>query len=216
MKDYSKTVVYKIVCKDVEIKEFYVGSTTDFNRRMYIHKSVCNNPNTKEYNLKVYRFIRENGGFENWDFIVVEKYPCENDIEKLKREMYWCDELHSTLNTYRPILTEEQRLEYRKDYREKNREQIIEKKKEYREKNRELINEKRKEYREKNREMLVEKNKEHYKKHKEQFAEKGKVYREKNKERLAERMKEKILCPKCGKEMRRDSISAHIKRVHRI
>jgi hypothetical protein len=28
--DYSKTIVYKICCKDVDVKDVYVGHTTDF------------------------------------------------------------------------------------------------------------------------------------------------------------------------------------------
>ena len=31
--DYSKTIIYKIVCKNPEIKNTYVGSTTDFASR---------------------------------------------------------------------------------------------------------------------------------------------------------------------------------------
>ena len=33
--DYSKTIIYRIVCKDINIKECYVGSTTDFKGRKY-------------------------------------------------------------------------------------------------------------------------------------------------------------------------------------
>ena len=31
--DYSKTIIYKIVCKDINIKDCYVGSTTNFTNR---------------------------------------------------------------------------------------------------------------------------------------------------------------------------------------
>ena len=41
--DYSKTVIYKIVCKDLNITELYVVHTTDFTRRKCEHKTCCNN-----------------------------------------------------------------------------------------------------------------------------------------------------------------------------
>jgi len=73
--DYSKTVMYKIVCKDVEIKELYVGSTTSLVKRRYLHKSDCFNANSKRHNFYVYQFIRENGGWDNWEVIQIEGLP---------------------------------------------------------------------------------------------------------------------------------------------
>ena len=60
--DYSNTIIYKLEHED-DKKLFYVGSTTDFIRRKYCHKSRCNNTNSKEYNRKVYKMIRDNGGW---------------------------------------------------------------------------------------------------------------------------------------------------------
>ena len=31
--DYSRTIIYKIVCNDLNVEECYVGSTTDFSKR---------------------------------------------------------------------------------------------------------------------------------------------------------------------------------------
>ena len=61
--NYSNTIIYKIVCNDLNIKDCYVGHTTDFKSRKCKHKSVCNNANAKEFNYYVYKFIRENGGW---------------------------------------------------------------------------------------------------------------------------------------------------------
>ena len=36
--DYSNTHFYKIVCKDLGIKELYVGHTTNFKNRKLDHK----------------------------------------------------------------------------------------------------------------------------------------------------------------------------------
>ena len=76
--DYSKTVIYKIVCNDLEIKDYYVGHTTDFTRRKSCHKCACCNENSRDYNFKVYQMIREYGGWNNWTMIEIEKFPCKD------------------------------------------------------------------------------------------------------------------------------------------
>ena len=43
--DYSKTIIYKLCCKDINITDIYVGHTTNFIKRKNEHKSDCNNPN---------------------------------------------------------------------------------------------------------------------------------------------------------------------------
>jgi hypothetical protein len=96
--DYSKTVIYKIVCNDLTITDCYVGSTTDFTKRKCKHKSVCNNKNDNNYNLKVYTIIRNNGGWDNWTMVEIEKYPCTDSNESTKQERYWYEELKANLN----------------------------------------------------------------------------------------------------------------------
>ena len=45
--NYSNTIIYKIVCKDVSIKECYVGQTTNFTKRKCSHKSNCKSDRNK-------------------------------------------------------------------------------------------------------------------------------------------------------------------------
>ena len=52
--DYSNTHFYKIVCKDLNVKELYIGHTTNFKNRKLDHKKNCLNPNSKKYNFPVY------------------------------------------------------------------------------------------------------------------------------------------------------------------
>ena len=82
--DYSNAVIYKISCRDKSITEIYIGSTTNFTKRKHEHKSICNNINTKDYNNQKYIFIRENGGWNNWEMIEIEKVQCHSkrDLEK--------------------------------------------------------------------------------------------------------------------------------------
>ena len=69
--DYGNTHFYKIVCKDTNVKSLYVGHTTDFTKRKSQHKHLCCAENDKRYNVHVYEFIRENGGWDNWDMIEI-------------------------------------------------------------------------------------------------------------------------------------------------
>ena len=72
--DYSNTIIYKIVCKNPNINDVYVGHTTNFIQRKYSHKIACNSITN---NIKIYNIIRENGGWDNWDMIEIAKYNEE-------------------------------------------------------------------------------------------------------------------------------------------
>jgi hypothetical protein len=135
--DYSKAVIYKIVCKDPEIdtRYCYVGSTTSLKHRKKNHKTNCNNENSRKYNYYVYQFMRENGGPNNFSFIELEKYPCNDKYELEKREREWIELLKPILNKCIPTRTNQ-------EYQEKNKEYYNQKKKNYKEKHKEYLNEK--------------------------------------------------------------------------
>jgi hypothetical protein len=113
--DYSKTLIYKIVCNDSSIKECYVGHTINFTRRKQAHKGHCNNEKGEYYNYKVYKTIRENGGWGNYSMIEIEKYPCKDINEACRKEREWFERLNSCLNTCYPNRSVQ---EYYKDHRE--------------------------------------------------------------------------------------------------
>ena len=81
MVNYKNSVIYKICCNDTEIKDIYIGSTTNFIMRKHKHKSVCNDPNNKQSYEYKYCFIRENGGWNNWNMIEIKSVECNNKIE---------------------------------------------------------------------------------------------------------------------------------------
>jgi len=162
--DFSKTIIYKIVCKDLLVTQCYVGHTTEFIKRKNSHKSHCNNENDKAHNYYIYTFIRENGGWDNWTMIEIEKFPCLDVNEAHKQERYWIETLNAELNQIMPTRTieewceenKEQRLEYQKlyrnnhineikEYKKENRDQILKQKKDYWDKNKNEINKKRRE-----------------------------------------------------------------------
>lgn len=107
MSKYYNTVIYILSCKDEKILDTYVGSTIDTVSRKSCHK--CETNNGKK--TKVYKFIRENGGWKNWEMVIFEKYPCETKDAKNKREQFWIDKLKSTLNVKPAYRTEDEKKE---------------------------------------------------------------------------------------------------------
>ena len=69
MVNYENSVIYKLCCTDPTIKEVYVGSTTNLRRSKNQHKECCTNEHSKKYEYPVNTFIRDNGGWDNWDMV---------------------------------------------------------------------------------------------------------------------------------------------------
>jgi hypothetical protein len=103
--DYSNTIIYKIFCKDESITDVYVGHTTNFIQRKYLHKHSCNNLN---YNLKIYNVIRSNGGWENWDMVEIAKYNCKDATEARIKEQHHYNEIKASLNSCPPCIDKTQ------------------------------------------------------------------------------------------------------------
>mgnify|MGYP003639226181 CR=1 FL=1 len=118
MPDYSKSLIYKICCKDISVREMYIGSTTNHYKRTATHKCNCNNETGEKYNLKVYKFIREHGGWDNWEMVELYKYPCNSKPELTEEEgnaynTFVCD--FDMLNDQKPNRT---KAEYDKEERQ--------------------------------------------------------------------------------------------------
>ena len=99
--DYSNTIIYKIYCKDECITDIYVGHTTNFIQRKSTHKVACNNQNN---DFKIYKIIRENGGWTNWDMIEIAKYNCKDSTEARIKENEHYNQLKATLNSCPPYV----------------------------------------------------------------------------------------------------------------
>lgn len=82
--DYSTTIIYKITCNDSNITDKYVGHTTDFVRRRKEHKTNVCKENSPDSHLKLYKFIRDNGGWDNWKMEIVAHYDCK-DLHEAKQ-----------------------------------------------------------------------------------------------------------------------------------
>ena len=157
MPHYENACIYKIKHnEDYDDKNIYIGSTCDVIKRRCHHKSSCNNENNKGYNIPVYQYIRENGGWDNWILIKIHEYKCSSKSELEIEERRMIDMLKPKLNKIIPTRSV-------KEWREDNKVSIREKDKQYYEANKQFIREKHKEYRkeyyEANKEVINEKNK---------------------------------------------------------
>ena len=202
MVNYSKSIIYKIVPKDINLDYVYIGSTCDFKSRKSKHKGSCNNPNSKQYNYKIYQHIRDNGGWDEFEMILIEYYPCNTKLELIKRERECKIEYNDNMGMSIPGRT-------RKEYREDNKESIAQKEKQYYDDNKESIAQKKKEYYDDNKDILLQKKKEYYDDNKESIAQQQKEYYEDNKESILQKGKEKIECPICNCMITKHVIQRH-------
>lgn len=131
MPDYAKTVMYKLVCKDINIKQTYGGHTTNIVKRRQLHKSRCNNTNNIDINCKsyLYNFMRENGGWINWSMIWDYDFCCISKREAVKEERKFIEKNKCELNSICAYRTEEEGVEYQQIYYQDNKENLTEKKK---------------------------------------------------------------------------------------
>jgi hypothetical protein len=191
--NYNNTIIYKIVCNDLNIQDLYIGHTTNFIKRKTKHKSNCSLSNGRECNLKVYQAIRSNGGWDNWSMIEIEKFECNDRNEAIARERFWFETLQAKLNTQHP---NHSKKESGKMYRENNKEKAKLYRKQYTGKNKDRIREQTKKYREINKAN-------------------AKQYREVNKESISQRRKVQFTCS-CGSIVRMHNKFRHQKSLKHL
>lgn len=114
--DYSNTIMYKLVPNDTNLDLIYIGSTTNFRQRKNLHKNCCNNVNSRAYNFKVYKMIRDNGGWSEWSMIEIEKYCCADSNEARRRERQLMEEYNCNLNTKKAYVSAEELKKYNLEY----------------------------------------------------------------------------------------------------
>jgi len=108
-----KYILYKICIADYT----YIGSTRDWIQRQRNHKSNFFNANRPAYNYKLYKTIRENGGWDAIEKSPIEEYECDGPVQAHIREEHWRREYNAQMNSRRAHLTREERNDYNRDYR---------------------------------------------------------------------------------------------------
>ena len=126
MPNYEDCVIYTIRSGE----HLYVGSTCNFVRRKFEHKSCIHNEKSKKHNLNLYKTIRENDG--KWEMKPYSVFPCKNKMEMNVEEERVRRELNAGLNSISCFgVDKEKEVEYNKQYKkiyyEKNKEKLKEK-----------------------------------------------------------------------------------------
>ena len=186
--------IYKMSIKDGSLTDCFIGSTYRLRERKMKHKRRCNNPNESGHDSYVYQFIRDHGGFDNWDLYELEEFKYDNKKELCKKEREWVEQLKPTLNKHVRGRTHE-------EYRSDNKERIKAYNHEWGENNKEHKKEYDREWREKNKERYKELCKEY-----------NKRYKEKHHDELLSKSKETHFCD-CGGRYTRTSKTKHLSTI---
>jgi|TARA_R110000851_G_scaffold216587_1_gene369547 Holliday junction resolvase-like predicted endonuclease len=136
--------VYEIKCKDSSIKDRYIGSSWDTDFREKQHKSMCNNINAHNYNTTIYKYIRENGGWDNFELVVIYTEECENLKERRILEQNFIDEyggIEFLLNEMDAVLSKVKEKERKDRWTKDNAERVKKTKSNWYQKNKELTKE---------------------------------------------------------------------------
>ena len=93
--------MYKVGCDKV----LYIGSTWKMTKRRVYHTGNCYNESSQEYNYDIYKFIRDNGNIDKYEFHILEEVEVVDLTERRIKEQeyidkYGLDNLLNMLNAY--------------------------------------------------------------------------------------------------------------------
>lgn len=190
LKNYT---MYKILPKNAALDYCYIGHTNNFAFRKQQHRAPCIDTSHSKAHIKIYETIRNNGGWDEWEMIELEKFNNKTKLEARIREQDLIKEHNANLNMLSAYITEDERQANKKaiteKFRAENKEYLAEQTKKYKEEHKEVIAEQMKKYREENKEKIYQKTKEYRENNKEKHQEWQQVWRENNKELLKEKRK---------------------------
>jgi hypothetical protein len=117
--NYQNGRIYKI--SHTNGPDFYTGSTCNqLCQRLANHRDNS----IKSPHIKLYKFVHDNRGWNNFTIEKIEDFPCSSKEELLQREQYWKDTLKPTLNTMNCIFDNDS---YKKIRNERDRMKRIQK-----------------------------------------------------------------------------------------
>jgi hypothetical protein len=181
-------LIYEICCAGKK----YRGKTDNWQIRKSNHKSTYTNPLSLIHNIKVYKWIRENGGWCGCSFNILETDLTEEEACIKEGEYIRAIPEDIRLNIQIPGRTDAERKRSR---RLKNGDEIREKERIYRELNKDHYNEYGRKYCKDNRAKRTAIQKK---------------WREKNKDKYYA----KIECPECKLMRSKRHMKQHYKKMH--
>ncbi len=91
----------------------YIGSTSNLEKRLLLHKH-----HSKIYNTKCYCMMRELGGFEKFNCEVLDTIVCDKQTSKKMENLYIIKE-QPQLNSNRSFATKEEKQQYLREYKKR-------------------------------------------------------------------------------------------------
>ena len=116
--------IYELKSKDKSVTGTYIGSCWDMKRRLTDHKDKCNNKKRKKYNYPVYRYIREHGGFDNFEMTIIDSGECEDTRELECGEQFYIDMsggIENLLNGKDALMDKQKRIEKKYENKQRNK-----------------------------------------------------------------------------------------------
>lgn len=101
---WPRLVTFYIIqhVNDPDSHEKYVGATLNLRRRRIAHRNNSFNPRTRMYGYKLYKHVRQHGGWKNFDFIRLSTRLVETKTEQDDLELFYINEHDAKLNGGRP------------------------------------------------------------------------------------------------------------------
>ena len=124
--DYSKTIIYRVACRDPEVPDSYLGYTT-FS---LLHVQKMLQARCKHDPWYFCEFIRQHGGIKNWTLERLDCKPCLTSKDARIELRKHFDASPPTLNRQLPTRTPkeyaqgEKNREVQREYRAEHPEQI--------------------------------------------------------------------------------------------
>jgi len=94
----------------------YIGATTNILKRKRDHLRNLNDTTRPNFNIKLYKLIRDNGGWVMFKMIPLIYPECNTKDEMLKEEQIIISKYKPSMNTNKAHQTKEQRTIYIREY----------------------------------------------------------------------------------------------------
>ena len=164
--DYSDCFIYHIVDSDKVVH--YIGSTSNFVNRKSQHKYNCNHSEVKHHNYDIYRYIRDNGGWDNFECVPIRRVEnVKNSIDLRIAERQEMEKYSTLKNMLGSYMSKEDRKICNQKWKQNNPEKHMESVRKWQLNNPERKREIDRKYRENNREKIMERKRQYYLKQKE-------------------------------------------------
>lgn len=141
MNPYQDGKIYRLDCGGLT----YIGSTIQSLEARFCNHGSIYNRSTSEILFEIGIPV----------ITLIENYPCDSKRELEQREQFWIEQTEC-VNQQRAFISEEDKREWRKKYREQHRAKIDEYMELYREQKRTELLEYAKKYREQHKEKILE------------------------------------------------------------